>query len=189
MTADPVAGSERATAAANAVLDEAMRRRDRDLDMRSTMRSNPVRRTMRVLVGMTVGAVLAGAVIGTGIARADGVVTAREWRFVNEYGARAICPLLVQYPTQDGTRSVIQAVYDRGWPIGDAADIVAASINQFCPSFHALQRYAEQTGRGGQPVSHTSVTPGASPFRAGADNRGPALNPPRGRGHTREAIA
>jgi hypothetical protein len=100
------------------------------------------------------------AFIDAGRVHADGVISEPERRYIDLYGPAAVCPTLAQFPTDAGVQGVIIAIYSDGWAIGDAADIVAASIAQFCPSFTVLQRYAEQTGRGHQLASHiTSVNP------------------------------
>jgi hypothetical protein len=119
--------------------------------MSTAMKPNTFRRIVRVLAATAVLAgVAVAAVVDAGWAHADGVISPREWRFVNTYGASVVCPTLAQHPTEAGAQGVITAIYEAGWNIGDAADIVAAAIAEFCPDFTTLRRYAELTGQGGQ---------------------------------------
>jgi hypothetical protein len=99
---------------------------------------------------MGLGAMLAGATLGTGIAKADPV---------GEYAtiaAPAVCQTLDQFPTIAGVSGVVQGIMDdTGFTAYDAGLIIGASVYGLCPRHIGLiERFvAVYAGDGRQMVA------------------------------------
>lgn len=86
---------------------------------------------------MAVGAVTAGAVLGTGVARADGYITPTEARYIAVNG-HVVCDVLDDYPSEAGVTGIMQAIVSDGFSADSSADIVNASVLENCPRFWVL---------------------------------------------------
>lgn len=109
------------------------------------MRPRVLRRNL-ALAG--IGAVLAGAVLGTGIARADGELDPVEVAYVKAYGASAVCPTIDAYPSEAGVTGVWQAIVEDGFYPDAAVDIINASVAVYCPRHWGLLEYIGAKARG-----------------------------------------
>jgi len=88
------------------------------------MRPRALRRRL-ALVGL--GGILAAAVLGTGIARANPL---------DEYvidNAATVCSLLDDYPSVSGVEGLVIALHDEGFTGEEAGEIIGRSVVGFCP--------------------------------------------------------
>lgn len=94
-------------------------------------------RTLRRL-GVALVALIAAAVLSTGVARADGVVSDVEAQYIL-VNADAVCLTLDKYPTKAGVLGVMQGVMDHGGFSPDSAvDVINASVYEMCPQHWPL---------------------------------------------------
>jgi len=110
----------------------------------STRLTAPVRpRTLRrILIAAAVGAVLAGAGIGAGIARAD-----TETDLAAILVGDAVCTTLDTYPTTDGVLGVALALMEEGWSGEEAGAVIGAAVIRDCPRHvPLLTAFAAQWG-------------------------------------------
>lgn len=85
------------------------------------------RRLQRMLVLAFLGAVTAGAVTGTAVAKADPI---DEYTIVN---APIVCALLDEYPSVAGVEGVATALIDKGLAPKDAGEVLVRSVVGWCP--------------------------------------------------------
>lgn len=82
----------------------------------------------RRLALAALGAIVAGVVLGTGIARADStsdLYTARH--------GSAVCVVLDKFPTDEGVSGVMHGIQEDGLTNDQAAAVVVDSVALFCP--------------------------------------------------------
>lgn len=86
-------------------------------------------RTLRRRLALAAfGAILAGATLGTGIAKADPIA---NYAAIN---AGPICSVLDQFPTIAGVTGIIQRVIeDSGFSPYDAGSVIATAVIAHCP--------------------------------------------------------
>src|SRR5690606_30639802 len=109
------------------------------------MRPRVLRRNL-ALAG--IGAVLAGATIGTGIARADGVITNVEAAYIAAYGATAVCPTIDAFPDASVAAAVMEGSHDDGFTYANAVDIINVSVQEYCPRHWPLLQAIGAKARG-----------------------------------------
>lgn len=78
------------------------------------------------------GALIAAAILSTGVARADGVVSDVEAQYILA-NADAVCATIDKYPTKAGVLGVMQGVIDHGFSASDSVDVINASVYAWCP--------------------------------------------------------
>jgi len=87
-------------------------------------------RALRRRLGLVfLGALIAGAVLGTGIARANPL---------DDYvidNAATVCSLLSEYPSTAGVEGIVIALHDKGLTAQEAGEVVGRSVVGWCPEF------------------------------------------------------
>jgi hypothetical protein len=73
------------------------------------------------------GAILAGAILGTGVAKASPL---DDYTVVN---APIVCALLNQTPNVAGVENVISALHDKGLTSAQAGEVVGRAVVGWCP--------------------------------------------------------
>jgi len=90
-------------------------------------------RALRRRLGLAfLGALIAGAVLGTGIARANPL---------DDYvvdNAATVCSLLDDYPSVSGVEGIVIALHDKGFTGEEAGEIIGRSVVGWCPE-HAAE--------------------------------------------------
>jgi len=109
------------------------------------MRPRALRRRLGL---MFLGALIAGCVLGTGVARADGQISNVESAYIAAYGAGAVCPVIAEYPSTAGVLGVAQGIMDDGFTAGDAVDIINVSVATYCPEYWSLLERIGAEARG-----------------------------------------
>jgi hypothetical protein len=92
------------------------------------------RQLRRRLTLAAFGAVLAGTVLGTGIAKAD-PMTVEDYAFRN---ATAICGMIDQQPDIGGLMDVGTRLMQNGLTPEQAATVVVLAVDNVCPRFIPL---------------------------------------------------
>lgn len=110
------------------------------------MRPRRAKTLNRLLVLAAFGALLTA---GTGVAKADGILSDSERAYVSTYHD-AVCQTLDSYPTYAGVMGIAQAIMDEGWAGDSTADIMNASVQGFCPRHWTLLVTIGETARAGQ---------------------------------------
>lgn len=110
------------------------------------MRPRRARTINRLLIAAGLGALL---VAGTGVAKADGVLSNAEKAYVQAYH-NAICWTLDDYPSVGGVMGIASVIIDDGFSGDDAADIVNASVAGWCPRHWPLLVAIGEAARGQQ---------------------------------------
>jgi hypothetical protein len=106
-------------------------------------------RALRRRLGLAfLGAILAGCVLGTGVARADGYVDSAEHSYIIAYGPTAICPILDQFPSTAGVLGVAQGIVNDGFSPDNAVDIINAAVWEYCPRHWSLLERIGAEARG-----------------------------------------
>ena len=96
------------------------------------MRPNKLRRTL-ALAGC--GAIIAGATLGTDIAKADAVDD-----YVAIYGPN-VCEVLAEYPSVAGLEGVaLYLMGDGGFSARESGEIAARSIIGYCPEYTPIMQ-------------------------------------------------
>jgi len=85
-------------------------------------------RALRRRLGLVfLGALIAGAVLGTGVARADSL---DDYIVTN---APVVCSLLDDYPSVSGVEGLVIALHDEGFTGEEAGEIIGRSVVGWCP--------------------------------------------------------
>ena len=108
------------------------------------MRPNRAYRINRLLVLAAFGALLAA---GTGVARADGVLSNTEKAYVIAYHD-AICSTIDSYPSYDGVMGIASVIIEDGFSGDGAADIVNAAVEGYCSRHWTLLVNIGKAARG-----------------------------------------
>lgn len=125
--------------------------------MRLTEERHPIfqrlemlRRTLRWLFAIL--SMAAAVMLLAPPAHADGVIDNVERAYVLAYG-ESICEHIAADPSTDGVLTVGQMIMDDGFAGDSAADIVNASVGEFCPRWGALLGRIGADARG-EGVAH-----------------------------------
>jgi hypothetical protein len=113
------------------------------------MRPRVLRRRL-ILAGL--GGMLAAAIITTGVAKADGVLSDTEAAYVMAYGAGAVCPTIAEYPSMAGVMGVAQGIMADGFTADSAVDIINASVAAYCDRYRPLLQALGAEARGEGPL-------------------------------------
>lgn len=110
------------------------------------MRPRVLRRRL-ALAGF--GAILAGAVLGTGVAKADAVDN-----YIAIHAAN-VCQLLDDAPRLTTVSGLFNAIEtDTGWDTDTAARVIVASVGDYCPhNWPVLNRFVATYTDAGQVVA------------------------------------
>jgi hypothetical protein len=107
------------------------------------------------MIGIKTAAAFAAAgVLGAVIlthspaAHADGVLSDVEYAYVVVYGAAAVCPTLDDHPSKAGVFGIAEGIMDDGFDVDSAADIINASVREYCPRHWPLLQRIGAAARG-----------------------------------------
>lgn len=85
---------------------------------------------------------------GTGVARADGVLSASEAEYVATYGEFIVCAQLSASPTPETVMAVVANIMSDGLFGDSAVDVVNASVAVHCDELWPLLQRTGQIARG-----------------------------------------
>jgi hypothetical protein len=99
-------------------------------------------------------AVILGASLGLAArANADGVLDTAEIRYIEAYGASAICPVLDEFPSKAGVFGVAEGIVDDGFSPDNAVDIINTAVWEYCPRHWSLLEGIGAEARGETRIS------------------------------------
>lgn len=75
---------------------------------------------------------------GAAPAKADGIINQTEAEYILNGGAGMVCDALDTSPSTDMVFKLIAAIYEDGFSGDNAADIINASVGEFCPEYWDL---------------------------------------------------
>lgn len=81
-----------------------------------------------------VGFLLGYALYNASDARADGYLSDTETAYITAYGAGAICPTIIEFPSTAGVMGVMEGIHQDGFSYGDSVDVINAAVLAYCPA-------------------------------------------------------